>query len=42
MNRKRLCRKYNTTKEDNFDQMIEELKQKVSAKMQQLSRYRKR
>jgi hypothetical protein len=42
MNRKRLLRKYNVTKEDNLDQVIEELKQKVSAKMKKLSRYRKR
>ena len=42
MNRKRLLGKYNVTKQDNLDQVIEELKHKVSAKMQQLSRYRKK
>jgi hypothetical protein len=34
MKRKRLLRKYHTEKEENFGQMIEELKQKISAKMQ--------
>ena len=32
MKRKSLLRKYNTEKEKNFDQVIEEFKQKVSAK----------
>jgi len=38
----RLLKKYNTEKKDNLDKIIEELKQKVSAKTQRLSRYRKR
>jgi len=41
MKRKRLLRKYNI-EEKNLDQVTEELKQKVSAKVQQFSRYRKR
>ena len=41
MKRKRLLRKYNKD-ESNFDQVIEELEQKVSAKAQWFSRYRKR
>jgi hypothetical protein len=40
--RNRLLKKYNIGKKENLDQVIEELKQKVSAKMQRLSRYRKR
>jgi hypothetical protein len=32
--RARLLKKYNTEKEENLDQLIEELKQKVSAKTQ--------
>jgi len=35
-------KKYNIEKKENLDQVIEELKQKVSVKTQQLSRYRKR
>jgi hypothetical protein len=38
----RLQKKYNREKEENSDQLIEGLKQKVSAKTQRLSRYRKR
>jgi len=38
----RLLEKYNIEKKENLDQLIEELKQKVSAKTQRLSRYRKR
>jgi len=38
----RLLKKYNIKKKENLDQLIEELKQKVSAKTQRLSRYRKR
>jgi hypothetical protein len=41
MKRKRLLRKYNI-EETNLDQVTEELKQKVSAKVQRFSRYRKR
>jgi len=37
-----LLKKCNTEKKENLDQAIEELKQKVSAKTQRLSRYRKR
>ena len=37
-----MLKKYNTEKKENLDQVIEELKQKVSAKTQRLSRYRKR
>jgi len=40
--RTRLLKKYNIEKKENLDQVIEELKQKISAKTQQLSRYRKR
>jgi len=40
--RTRLLEKYNTEKKENLDQVIEELKQKVSAKTQRLSRYRER
>jgi len=40
--RTRLLEKYNTEKKQNLDKVIEELKQKVSAKTQRLSRYRKR
>ena len=44
MNIKRttLLRKYNIEKTEELDQLIEELKQKFSAKTQRLSRYRKR
>jgi hypothetical protein len=38
----RLLKKYNIEKKENLDQVIEELKQKFSAKTQRLSRYRKR
>jgi Sec-independent protein translocase protein TatA len=38
----RLLKKYNTEKKESLDQLTEELKQKVSAKTQQLSSYRKR
>jgi len=41
MKRKRLLRKYNMEKTENLDQVIEELKQIVSAWTQRLSRYRK-
>jgi hypothetical protein len=41
MKRRELLRKYNIEKKENWNQVIEELKQKVSAKMQ-LSRYTKR
>jgi hypothetical protein len=37
-----LLKKYNTEVKESLDQLIEELKQKVSAKTQRLSRYRKR
>jgi len=40
--RTRLLKKYNLEKKEDLDQVIEELKQKVSAKTQLLSRYRKR
>jgi len=40
--RTRLFNKYKTEMKENLDQVIEELKQKVSAKTQSLSRYRKR
>jgi len=36
-----LFKKYNIEKEENLIRLIEELKQKVAAKTQQLSRYRK-
>lgn len=42
MKRRRLFWKYNTDKKENLDQVIEEIKQKVSAETQQLSRYRER
>jgi hypothetical protein len=42
MKRKRLLRKYHTEKKENLDQETEELKQKVSAKMQHFSGCRKR
>jgi len=38
----RLVKKYSIEKKENLVQVTEELKQKVSAKTQQLSRYRKR
>ena len=38
INRTRLLKKYNIEKTEELDQMIEELKQKVSAKTQRLSR----
>ena len=41
INRTRLLKKYNIEKTEELDQLIEELKQKVSAKTQRLSRYRK-
>ena len=37
-----LLQKYNVEKKENLDQVIEELKQKVSAKTHRLSKYRKR
>jgi DNA topoisomerase VI subunit B len=40
--RTRLLKKYNVEVKESVDQLIEELKQTVSAKTQQLSRYRKR
>jgi len=40
--RTRSLKKYNTEKKENLDNVTEELKQKVSAKTQRLSRYRKR
>jgi len=40
--RTRFLKKCNTEKKENLEQVIEELKQKVSATTQQLSRYRKR
>jgi hypothetical protein len=40
--RTRLLKKYNIEKKESLDQLIEELKQKDSAKTQRLSRYRKR
>jgi len=42
MKRKRLLRKNHTEKEENLDQVVEELKQEVSAKMQRFSGCRKR
>ena len=42
INRTRLLKKYNIENTEEFDQLIDELKQTVSAKTQQLSRYRKR
>jgi hypothetical protein len=41
MKRKRLLRKYKTETKENLDQVIEELKQKVSAKTRRLCRYKK-
>jgi hypothetical protein len=38
----RLLKKYNIEAKESLDQLIEELQQKVSTKMQQLSRYRTR
>ena len=38
----RLLKKYNIKTKESLDQLTEELKQKVSAKTQQLSRYKKR
>jgi len=40
--RTRLFKKYNIEKEEDLNRLIEELKQKVAAKTQRLSRYRKR
>jgi len=40
--RTRLLKKYNIEKKENLDQVTEVRKQKVSARMQRLSRYRKR
>jgi hypothetical protein len=40
--RTRWLKKYNIEKEEDLNRLIEELKQKISAKMQRLSRYRKR
>ena len=40
--RTRLFKKYNTEKEQDLNRLIEELKQKVAAKTQRPSRYRKR
>jgi hypothetical protein len=40
--RTRLLKKYNIETKENLDQLIEELKQKVSAKTQRSSRYKKR
>jgi hypothetical protein len=42
MKRERLLRKYKIETNENLDQVIEELKQKVSAKKQRLSTYKKR
>jgi hypothetical protein len=42
MKRERLLRKYKIETKENLDQVIEELKQKVSAKTQRLFRYKKR
>ena len=42
INRTRLLKKYNKEKTEELDQLIEELKQKFSAKTQRLSRYKKR
>jgi hypothetical protein len=38
--RNRLFKKYNIENKEDLNRLIEELKQKVAAKMQQLSRYR--
>ena len=40
--RTRFFKKYNIEKEEDLNRLIEELKQKVAAKTQQLSSYRKR
>jgi tetrahydromethanopterin S-methyltransferase subunit B len=40
--RTRLLKKYSTEKKENLDKLIEELKQKISAKTPRLSRYKKR
>ena len=40
--RTRLLKKYNTETKESLDQLIEELKQKMSAKTQRLARYKKR
>jgi hypothetical protein len=42
MKRERLLRKHKIETKQNLDQVIEELKQKASAKTQGLSRYKKR
>jgi hypothetical protein len=42
MKRERLLSKYKIDTKENLDQVSEELKQKVSAKTQRLSRYKKR
>ena len=42
INGTRLLKKYDIEKTEELDQLIEELKQKVLAKTQQLSRYKKR
>jgi hypothetical protein len=42
MKRARLLRTYKTEAKENLDQVMEELKQKVSSKTQRLSRYKKR
>ena len=42
INRTRLLKKYNIQKTEELDQLIQELKQKVSAKTQRLSRHKKR
>ena len=42
MKRSRLLKKYNIEKEEDLNRLIEALKQKVSAKTQRLSSYRKR
>jgi hypothetical protein len=38
--RARLLKKYNIEAKESLDQLVEELKQKVSAKTQRLSRYK--
>ena len=40
--RNRLLKKYSTEKKEKLDQLIEDIRQKVAAKTQRLSRYRKR
>jgi len=42
INRTTLLKQYNIQKTEELDQLIEELKQNISAKIQRLSRYRKR